>query len=186
METETIHINDSWRSSYAAHDHDLNVLTYMQIFKACPFSVNHGIWQASNKAQARTSSHKQQGTWTQALKSFEDLHSVHDAWNNTRKLFAQSSLQWLEQKNTKAHIVPGAECISGAFLWEILPSLVGFGAPLPHAQHISEFDIFCEILAHQNISSSRTDQKTPRNPRSMACIHPNAPWPQAWVLETDG
>jgi hypothetical protein len=24
METETIHINDSWRSSYAAHDHDPN------------------------------------------------------------------------------------------------------------------------------------------------------------------
>jgi hypothetical protein len=45
----------------------------------------------------------------------------------------QRSLQSLEQKNTKEHIVHGAEGFWGAFWGEILPSLVQFGAPLPDA-----------------------------------------------------
>jgi hypothetical protein len=79
MDTETEHMNETRFSSYAAHDNDLNLLTYMQIFKACTFPVNHGIWQASHKAQAHNPSHKQEGTCAQALKSFEDLQSVHEA-----------------------------------------------------------------------------------------------------------
>jgi hypothetical protein len=79
METETAHMNETRLSSYAAHDHDLNVLTYMQIFKAYTFSANPCIWQAWHKAQAHTPSHKQQGTCAQALKSLQDLQSVHES-----------------------------------------------------------------------------------------------------------
>ncbi len=93
---------------------------------------------------------------------------------STRKLLAQRSLQSFEQKNTNEHIVHGAEGFLGACLWVFLPSLVGFGAPLPHAQHVWEFNFFGEILAHQKISSSPTQQKTPPNPRSIACIRPKS------------
>ena len=72
-----------------------------------------------------------------------------------------------------------AEGFLGPPLPEILPSLARSGAPLPHAQHICEFDIFCEISAHQKISSTTTDQKMPQNPQSIAYIRPNSPWPQA-------
>jgi hypothetical protein len=59
-----------------------------------------------------------------------------------------------------------------------------FSRPIWHTsasrqQHVREFDHFSEILASQKISSSPTEQKTPRNPRSIACISPNSPWPQS-------
>ncbi len=75
------------------------------------------------------------------------------------------------------YIKHGAECFLGALLPDILPSLVGFGAPLPHAQHVWEFNIFCEILAHQKISSNQKDKKTPPKPHSIACVCPNAAHP---------
>jgi hypothetical protein len=35
--------------------------------------------------------------------------------------------------------------------------------------------ILSQFLAHQKISSSPTEKKTPRNPHSIACIGPNSP-----------
>jgi hypothetical protein len=103
-----------------------------------------------------------------------------------RKLLPQCSSHSFEQRTrTEDNIVHGAEGTVGAFLWEILPSLVRFGAPLPHAQHVWEFDIACDILAHKKISSSPTEQKTPRNPLFIACIRQNSPWPWAWVVVFD-
>jgi hypothetical protein len=108
----------------------------------------------------------------QQLKAQEDMsigyfyRSVHRIGSN-------------KEHRKEENIVHGAEGFLGPPLPEILPSLARSGAPLPHAQHICELDIFCEISAHQKISSTTTDQKTPRNPHSMACIRPNSPWPQA-------
>ena len=137
MESETIHIKDSWCSSYAALQ---IVLTYMQIFKACTFSANPCIWQAAwRKARAHTPSHKQQGTCAQALKSFEDLQSVHESRTApqstrtyvARKLLPQCSSHSFEQRTrTEKNMVHGAEDFLGAPPPEILPSLVRFGARL--------------------------------------------------------
>jgi hypothetical protein len=41
-----------------------------------------------------------------------------------------------KQHRKEENIVHGAEDFLGAPLTEILPSLVRFGAPLPHAQHV--------------------------------------------------
>jgi hypothetical protein len=41
-----------------------------------------------------------------------------------------------KEHRKEENIVHGAECFLGAPLTEILPSLVRFGAPLPHAQHV--------------------------------------------------
>jgi hypothetical protein len=61
-----------------------------------------------------------------------------------------------------------AEGFLGPPLPEILPSLARSGAPLPHAQHICEFDIFCEISAQQKYHP-------PQLIRKRREIH--IPWP---------
>ena len=63
MDTETAHMNETLFSSYDAHDHDPNALTYaglQSMYLLC-------IWQAWRKARAHTTSHKQEGTCAQAL-----------------------------------------------------------------------------------------------------------------------
>jgi hypothetical protein len=50
--------------------------------------------------------------------------------------------------------------------------------------------ILSQFLAHQKISSSPTEKKTPRNPHSIACIGPNSPLASSlsffFQTETDG
>jgi hypothetical protein len=50
-------------------------------------------------------------------------------------------------------------------------SLARFGAP---PSTVENSTCFCEILASQKIASSQTEQETPPNPRSTACIRPKS------------
>ena len=63
MGTETADMNETRFSSYAAHDHDPNALTYADLHSMYLLC----IWQAWYKARAHNPSHKQQGTCAQAF-----------------------------------------------------------------------------------------------------------------------
>jgi hypothetical protein len=145
METETAHMNETQFISYAAHDHDPNCADICRSSKHVPSLQIIVYGRLCTKARAHTPSHMQEGTCAQALKSFEDLHSVHESRDNSSKHknvcrckpFTAASIAFVRTRNKKRrNIVHGAECFLGAPLPEILPSLARFGAPLPHAQHI--------------------------------------------------
>jgi hypothetical protein len=197
MGTETAHMNETLLSSYAAHDHDPNCADIyadlQSMYLLCKSMHMAGFAQSTSThslTQARTdlcsSLEVIQGPaersriMKQQLKAQADM-SIGNFYRSVHRIRSNKDKK-------EENIVHGAECFLGAPLPEFLPSLARSGAPLPHAQHICDFDIFCEISPHQKISSTRTDQKTLQNPHSIAYIRPNPTGlkPEFLFSETDG
>ena len=76
--------------SCAAHDYEPSMLT-CRPSKHGP-SLYHRTRQALHKARTHTSSHKE-GTCAQTLKSYKDLQSVHESWNDSSKTQWDTSLK---------------------------------------------------------------------------------------------
>ncbi len=76
METETVHINMAWFSSYAAHGHDPNCadiyVDLQSMYLLCKSKHMAGLAQS-------TSIHSLTQASAQALKSFEDLQSFQES-----------------------------------------------------------------------------------------------------------
>jgi hypothetical protein len=142
MQSETARINEAWFSSYAAHGHDPNCADIyadlQSMYLLCKSMHMAGLAQ-STSAHALTQATRDLCPSLEIIRGPAEHETTPQSTRRyvARQLLTQCSSHSFERRTKKKeNIVHGAQCFLGAPLYEILPSLVRFGAPLPHAQHV--------------------------------------------------
>jgi hypothetical protein len=141
MGNETAHTNETQFSSYAAHDHDPNVLTYADLQSMCLLckSMHMAGLAQSTSAHSLAQARRDLCYHLRACGAFTNHDTTAQSTRRyvDRKLLLQRSSHSFKQRTKKEeNIVHGTENFLGTPLPENQPSLARFGAPLPHAQHV--------------------------------------------------
>jgi hypothetical protein len=115
---------------------------------------------------------------------FHQLNWLQQTQNKIwfRKIETSCRPRSFEQKTKNRYIKHGTQDFLGASYWRPLPSLVGFGATLPYAQHVKGFGMFCEILVHQNSNPAKLSKRRLEISAWPPASAPNHPGPSFSVF----